>query len=132
MEKYILFAGRKVPINTNYDVIRFDGEGNPSFYEPGRTLSPERLMQMSMIRPTMQNYSFRYERGASFNRTLEQLFAIQRDEVEAVGQHITQIAFHHDVTSKALDDRLAGASIHTEVFGSDHCPVELDIESSCG
>ena len=32
------------------------------------------------------------------------------------------------ITSKALDDRPAGASIHTEVFGSDHCPVELDIE----
>ena len=36
------------------------------------------------------------------------------------------------ITSKALDGRLAAASIHTEVFGSDHCPVELDIESSCG
>ena len=31
------------------------------------------------------------------------------------------------LTSKALDDKLLGASIHTEVFGSDHCPVELTI-----
>ena len=30
--------------------------------------------------------------------------------------------------SESLKDRLKGASIHTEVFGSDHCPVELDIE----
>lgn len=29
------------------------------------------------------------------------------------------------VTSAALDGRLKGAAIHTEVFGSDHCPVEL-------
>lgn len=29
--------------------------------------------------------------------------------------------------SDCLRDRLAGASIHTEVTGSDHCPVELDI-----
>ncbi len=29
--------------------------------------------------------------------------------------------------SKALEDRLQDAKIHTEVLGSDHCPVELDI-----
>lgn len=29
--------------------------------------------------------------------------------------------------SQSLKDRLAGASIHTEVTGSDHCPVELDL-----
>ena len=32
------------------------------------------------------------------------------------------------LTSKALDSRLVSADIHTEVFGSDHCPVELVIE----
>ena len=30
--------------------------------------------------------------------------------------------------SEALKDRLQDAKIHTEVTGSDHCPVELDIE----
>lgn len=29
------------------------------------------------------------------------------------------------VVSKALQDRLVDASIHTDIFGSDHCPVEL-------
>lgn len=29
--------------------------------------------------------------------------------------------------SESLKDRLMGASIHTEVMGSDHCPVELDL-----
>lgn len=29
--------------------------------------------------------------------------------------------------SEALAGRLADAKIHTEVFGSDHCPVELDL-----
>ena len=29
--------------------------------------------------------------------------------------------------SEALKDRLQDATIHTEVFGSDHCPVELTI-----
>lgn len=32
------------------------------------------------------------------------------------------------ITSKAIDDKLKGAKIHTEVFGSDHCPVELTAE----
>ncbi len=32
------------------------------------------------------------------------------------------------ITSKSLDDKLIDAKIHTEIFGSDHCPVELDIE----
>ena len=29
------------------------------------------------------------------------------------------------LTSRSLTPRLAGASIHPEIFGSDHCPVEL-------
>jgi exodeoxyribonuclease-3 len=31
------------------------------------------------------------------------------------------------ITSDRLKDRLEGAAIHNEIFGSDHCPVELDI-----
>lgn len=31
------------------------------------------------------------------------------------------------LTSSTLEDRLVGAKIHTEVLGSDHCPVELEI-----
>jgi len=29
--------------------------------------------------------------------------------------------------SESLKERLSGAHIHTDVFGSDHCPVELDL-----
>ena len=32
------------------------------------------------------------------------------------------------LTSKVLESRLVDAKIHTEVLGSDHCPVELDID----
>ncbi len=32
------------------------------------------------------------------------------------------------VTSSSLDSRLLSASIHQEIFGSDHCPVELTID----
>ncbi len=31
------------------------------------------------------------------------------------------------LTSSRLDDKLVGASIHTDIFGSDHCPVELTV-----
>lgn len=32
------------------------------------------------------------------------------------------------ITSKRLDDKIKAAKIHQQIFGSDHCPVELDIE----
>ena len=32
------------------------------------------------------------------------------------------------ITSDDLSDKLIDAKIHTDVFGSDHCPVELDID----
>ena len=31
------------------------------------------------------------------------------------------------ITSKSLDDKLIDAKIHTDIMGSDHCPIELDI-----
>ncbi|MBA4686587.1 MAG: exodeoxyribonuclease III [Candidatus Galacturonibacter soehngenii] len=31
------------------------------------------------------------------------------------------------LVSKSLEEKLVDAKIHTEVFGSDHCPVELEI-----
>jgi len=32
------------------------------------------------------------------------------------------------IVSDRITDKITGASIHTDVFGSDHCPVELDID----
>ena len=32
------------------------------------------------------------------------------------------------LTSKSLDDKLLGAEIHTDILGSDHCPVGLEID----
>lgn len=32
------------------------------------------------------------------------------------------------ISSSRIDDKLVDARIHTDVFGSDHCPVELDVE----
>ncbi|MBQ9503382.1 MAG: endonuclease/exonuclease/phosphatase family protein, partial [Lachnospiraceae bacterium] len=32
------------------------------------------------------------------------------------------------IASERLRDKLKGAEIHTEIFGSDHCPVGLEID----
>ena len=32
------------------------------------------------------------------------------------------------ITSKRLDTQLKGAAIHTDIFGSEHCPIELTID----
>lgn len=32
------------------------------------------------------------------------------------------------ISSSRIDDKLVDAKIHTDVLGSDHCPVELDVE----
>ncbi len=32
------------------------------------------------------------------------------------------------LVSDSIKDKMAGAKIHTEILGSDHCPVELDME----
>ena len=34
----------------------------------------------------------------------------------------------YSLTSDSLKDKLRGAQIHTDILGSDHCPVELTIE----
>ncbi len=32
------------------------------------------------------------------------------------------------IVSESIKDRISGAEIHNEIFGSDHCPVELDLK----
>ena len=33
------------------------------------------------------------------------------------------------ITSKSIEKKIKEAKIHTEIYGSDHCPVELEIEN---
>lgn len=32
------------------------------------------------------------------------------------------------IVSESMKDRISGAEIHNEIFGSDHCPVEMDLK----
>ena len=103
MEKYILFAGRKVPINTNYPVNLFSNGSSPSFYNPENWLSPDKLAQMTLLRPERRNYSYRMGNKMHFQKSADQLFSVTRDELDALGEFIHQIALHHDVTTNAVD-----------------------------
>ena len=103
MEKYILFAGRKIPIYTNYPVNLFANDSAPSFYNPRKTLSEDKLTQMMSLRPELKNYSSRAGNKHVFSRSPEQLYNVSRNELDALGQFIHQIALHHDVTTNAID-----------------------------
>ena len=35
------------------------------------------------------------------------------------------------LVSENIKERMQGAAIHTDIMGSDHCPVELTIVGSC-
>ena len=103
MEKYILFGGRKVPIYTNYPVNLFANDTAPSFYAPMKTLSEDKLLQMRQLRPELKNYSKRIGNKQIFDRSAEQLTNVPRNELDALGKFIHQIALHHDVTMSAID-----------------------------
>ena len=47
-----------------------------------------------------------------------------------IGIYLCRRRIDYFITSKRMNDKLTGAKIHTDVFGSDHCPVELDIDLS--
>ena len=38
-----------------------------------------------------------------------------------------RVRIDYFITSPQLKDKLEGAEIHSEIMGSDHCPVELQI-----
>ena len=72
--------------------------------------------------------------GAGFTDTFRQLYP------DAIGQYSrwscmgkarernTGWRIDYFITSKRLDDKIQEAKIHQQIFGSDHCPVELVID----
>ena len=41
-----------------------------------------------------------------------------------------QKQFYSDILTDELKEKLVDAKIHTQVMGSDHCPVELEIKEN--
>ena len=72
--------------------------------------------------------------GAGFTDTFRHLYA---DAIEQYSwwsymgkarERNTGWRIDYFITSKRLDDKIQEAKIHQQIFGSDHCPVELDID----
>ena len=72
--------------------------------------------------------------GAGFTDTFRHLYP---DEIEQYSwwsymgkarERNTGWRIDYFITSKRLDDKIQEAKIHQQIFGSDHCPVELDID----
>lgn len=72
--------------------------------------------------------------GAGFTDTFRHLY---RDAIEQYSwwsymgkarERNTGWRIDYFITSKRLDDKIQEAKIHQQIFGSDHCPVELVID----
>ena len=72
--------------------------------------------------------------GASFTDTFRHLYpdAIEQyswwSYMGKARERNTGWRIDYFITSKRLDDKIQEAKIHQQIFGSDHCPVELDID----
>ena len=90
-----------------------------------------------------KNAGFTDEERAKFNQLLDNGFIdtfryFHPDETEAytwwsnfANSRARNIGWRIDyfLASEALKPRLISASIHADVMGSDHCPVELQLEA---
>ena len=72
--------------------------------------------------------------GASFTDTFRHLYPDAIEEYSwwsymgKARERNTGWRIDYFITSKRLDDKIQEAKIHQQIFGSDHCPVELDID----
>ena len=65
--------------------------------------------------------TFRY-----FNPDMENIYSWWSYRVQA-RQKNAGWRIDYFLVSKRLEEQLTGASIHTDIFGSDHCPVEVNV-----
>ena len=72
--------------------------------------------------------------GAGFTDTFRHLYPYAIEEYSwwsymgKARERNTGWRIDYFITSKRLDDKIQEAKIHQQIFGSDHCPVELDID----
>ncbi|WP_314984278.1 exodeoxyribonuclease III [uncultured Veillonella sp.] len=72
--------------------------------------------------------------GASFTDTFRHLYPDAIEEYSwwsymgKARERNTGWRIDYFITSKRLDDKIQEAKIHQQIFGSDHCPVELVID----
>ena len=94
---------------------------NPNTNHNNPGLTDEERNKMSVVLDSGYIDTFRY-----FYPDLENAYTWWSYRMRAREKNVGW-RIDYFITSGRLKDRLQEAKIHTEIFGSDHCPVELDI-----
>ena len=97
---------------------------NPKTNRKNAGFSDEEREKMTVLLDAGFTDTFRY-----FHPDMEQIYSWWSYRFKAREKNAGW-RIDYFITSKRLDDKLTDAKIHTDVFGSDHCPVELDIDLS--
>ncbi len=95
---------------------------NPKSNHHNAGFTDEEREKMSVILSSGYTDTFRY-----FYPDLEQVYSWWsyrfKSREKNAGWRIDYF-----ITSERLNDKLVDAKIHTDILGSDHCPIELDID----
>lgn len=95
---------------------------NPKTNHHNAGFTDEEREKMSVILSSGYTDTFRY-----FYPDLEQVYSWWsyrfKSREKNAGWRIDYF-----ITSERLNDKLVDAKIHTDILGSDHCPIELDID----
>ena len=95
---------------------------NPKTNRKNAGFSDEERAKMTELLGAGFTDTFRY-----FYPDMEQIYSWWSDRFKAREKNAGW-RIDYFITSERLAPQLKKAAIHTEVFGSDHCPVELDID----
>ena len=115
-KKPVIFAG---DLNVAHKEIDLK---NPKTYRKNAGFTDEERGKMTNILDNGFIDTFRY-----FYPDMEQIYSWWSYRFKAREKNAGW-RIDYFITSGALKENLLDAKIHTEVLGSDHCPVELDIE----
>lgn len=95
---------------------------NPKTNTKNAGFTPEEREKMSVVLSSGFVDSFRH-----FYPDLEQIYSWWSYRFHA-REHNSGWRIDYFIVSEKLKDKMRDAKIHSDIMGSDHCPVELDIE----
>lgn len=95
---------------------------NPKTNTKNAGFTPEERDKMSVVLSSGFVDSFRY-----FYPDLEQIYSWWSYRFHA-REHNSGWRIDYFIVSEKLKDKMKDAKIHSDIMGSDHCPVELDVE----
>lgn len=123
--KYVLSLDKKKPVIYCGDLNVAHKEidlKNPKTNTQNPGFTPEEREKMTTILDCGFIDSFRY-----FYPDLENAYSWWSYRMKARERNVGW-RIDYFITSERLGEKLVDAKIHPEIYGSDHCPVELDIE----